>query len=65
MFANAAWREIHCLAERLGKFGFIDFSGVMGIDIKRQRFGHADGIAQLDRAAFGKSGSDDIFGHIA
>ena len=34
MFANAAWREIHGLAERLGKFGFIDLSGVVGIDIK-------------------------------
>ena len=40
-------------------------TGLMRIDIKRQRLGDADGISELDRAARGKACRHDVLGQIA
>ena len=55
MRANAARRQIHDFAQRLFDHGFIDLAGAVGIDVDRQRFGDADGVGELDRAAVGNA----------
>ena len=42
-----------------------DGAGVVRIDIERQRLRHADRIGQLDRAARGEAGGNDVLGEIA
>src|SRR5688572_4137993 len=37
-----------------------DCAGPMGVDIERERLGDADRISQLDRAALGEAGGDDV-----
>src|SRR5260370_29710031 len=37
----------------------------MGVDIDRQRPRHADRVSQLQRAALGEAGGDDVLGEIA
>ena len=51
MCTDAARRQIDQLLQDSGKFLFV--SGSCGIDIERQRFGDADRIGDLDRAALG------------
>ena len=43
----------------------VDRAGAVGIDIERQRLADADRIGELDRAARGEPGGDDILGEIA
>src|SRR5258708_1657148 len=38
--------------------------GPRRIDIAGERLGHADGIGELDRAALGEAGGDDILGEV-
>ena len=42
-----------------------DGAGAMRVDIERQRRGHADGVAELDGAARGKTRRDDVLGQVA
>ena len=42
-----------------------DGAGAVGVDIERQRLGDADRISELDRAARGEAGGDDVLGEIA
>src|SRR6187401_1833064 len=42
-----------------------DFAGAMGVDVQRQRLADPDRISELDGAAAGKAGGDDILGQIA
>src|SRR5690606_20359327 len=42
-----------------------DAAGAVGVDVERQRFGHADGIGELDRAALGEAGGDEVLGQVA
>src|SRR5258705_3409001 len=39
-------------------------SGTEGLDTYRDRFGNADGVRDLDFAAFGESGRDDILRYV-
>ena len=57
MRANATRGQVHHLLQHLFQLGLIDLAGAMGVDIERQRLGHADGIGKLDGAAIGKAGS--------
>src|SRR5205823_876385 len=40
-------------------------TGAVGVDIDRQRSRHADRVSELQSAAAGKTGSDDVLGDIA
>ena len=40
-------------------------AGAVQIDIDRQRLGDADGVGELQRAAVGETGGDDVLGEIA
>src|SRR6516225_6601202 len=51
--------------QKLLQLCFFDIAGAMGVDIERHRIGHPDRVSDLDRAAFGKSGGDDILSQIA
>ena len=63
MRADAARRQIHQLLQDRGELLLVRRSG--GIDIERQRLGDADRIGDLDRAALGEPGGDDVLGEIA
>src|ERR1700729_1529306 len=65
MLADAARRQIHRLRHGLLQLVLGYLTGAMGIDIDRQRSRHADGVSELQRAAIGKAGSDDVLGEIA
>ena len=39
--------------------------GAEGLDVQAHRLGHADRIGDLDLAAVGESGGDDVLGHPA
>src|SRR5687767_413796 len=41
--ADAARREVHELGQRLRKLDLVDLPGAAGVDIDRERLGHADG----------------------
>ena len=58
MLADPARAEIHQLLENLGQPVFVDpvATGAVGVDIHRQRPRYADGVGQLQRAAFGQAG---------
>src|SRR5216683_7526120 len=56
MLADAARRQIHRLGHSLLKLVLRHLSGVVGIDVDRQRPRHADGVSELQRAAIGKAG---------
>ena len=65
MLADAARRQVHHLAQRLLELGLVDLAGAVQVDIDRQRLGDADGVGELDRAAVGEAGRDDVLGEIA
>jgi hypothetical protein len=65
MRADAARGQVHDLADGLLDHLLGDFAGAMGVGVDRQRLGHADRIAQLDRAALGEAGGHDVLGEIA
>ena len=65
VIADAVGREVDELAERLFELAFLDLAGAVEIDIDRERLGDADGIGELDRAAIGELGGDDVLGEIA
>src|SRR5690606_5958812 len=54
--ANAARRQVDEFVQDLLETALVDLTRAVGVDIKRQRLGHADGIGNLDRAAVGKVG---------
>ena len=55
---------VHAQDRRLDRV-VADGAGVVGIDIERQRLRHADRIGELDRAARGEAGGDDVLGEVA
>src|SRR4051794_18230783 len=65
MGADAARRQIHRFRHRLLELVFAYLPGAVGIDIDRQRPRHADRVSELQRAAAGKAGGDDVLGEIA
>ena len=65
MLADAARRQVHDLAQRRLELGLVDLAGAVQVDIDRQRLGDADGIGELDGAAVGELGGDDVLGEIA
>ena len=48
MRADAARREIHQLLQHARQLLLVDLRGAVGVDIDRQRLGHADRIGELD-----------------
>ena len=66
--ADAARRqlaELLDLADRGLDAIVADRSGAMRVDVERQRLADTDRISELDRAAPGKTGGDDVLGEIA
>src|SRR4051794_10920205 len=68
MGSNAAWGELPELGDAADRrFDLIvaDAAGAVGVDIQRQRLADADRIGELDGAALGETGGNDVLGKIA
>ena len=65
MLANAARREVHDLHQRAFELGFVDAAGPVQVGVDRQRLGDADRVGELQGAALGQAGGDDVLGEIA
>src|SRR5882757_90135 len=65
MAADTARRQIHRLCRRLLELVFRHLPGAVGVDVDRQRTRHADRVGELQRAAVGETGRDDVLGDIA
>src|SRR5690606_3413105 len=56
-------------ADQLGQFALqhrlVDLARAVQVDVDRQGFGHADGVADLDGAAVGQTRRDDVLGQVA
>src|SRR4051794_4558133 len=68
MGADAARRELPELGDaayRRLDLIVADAAGAVGVDIKRQRLGNTNRVGELDGAALGKAGGDDVLGKIA
>ena len=52
-------------ADRLLQLFVADGAGAVRVDIERQRLGDADRIGELDGAAAGQTGGDDVLGEVA
>ncbi len=63
--ARGQTAELFDLADRVLDLVVADGAGAVGVDVERQRLRHADRIGQLDRAALGEAGGDDVLGQIA
>src|SRR5215469_5529874 len=64
-FNNALGRQLEVLAHQLLQLRLIDLAGSEGIDQNADRLSHAYGIGQLDLAAVGQTGSNDVLGDVA
>src|SRR5207302_8586270 len=64
MFPDAARGKPHNLEEGCLELFFRDLAGAVGIDIDGQRFGNADCVGKLERAALGEPGGDDVLGEV-
>ena len=64
MGPDPARREAHGVTDGLLDLGGIDLRRTMSVDIDRQRLRHANGIAELDRAALRQTRSADVLGQI-
>ena len=64
MPANAARTEVDEIAQRCLEAGFVAARSTIGVDIDGQRLRNTDRVGELDRAAVGKFGGDDILGQI-
>ena len=51
--------------DQLGQFFVGDLAGAPGLDHDRGRARHADGVGNLDQAARGQAGGDDVLGDVA
>ena len=56
-------REIR--ADEFADLGVGDVAGAEGIDVDADRFGDADGVGELEFAAIGEAGRNDVLGHVA
>ena len=65
MGADAARRQVHDPGDRTLDRRRVDLGGAEGVDVDRQRLGHADGIGELHRGALGHAGGDDVLGQVA
>src|SRR6266851_837151 len=65
MGTDAARREIEKLLQQGRELVFVDLAGARRVDIDGKRFRYADGIGELDGAALGEAGGDDVLGEIA
>ena len=65
MLANTARREINQLAQRINQRVFRDSTGLVRVQINRNRFGYTNRVGKLDGAARGITGGNHIFRQIA
>src|SRR5262249_53414384 len=63
--ADVGRREPKDLGQRLFELSLVDLAGAMHIDQHRHRIGDADGVGELDGAARGDAGGDDVLGEVA
>ena len=61
----AAGRRSNTSLDHLGDLQRVDRLGAERLDHDRHRVGHADGVGDLDLAAAGRAGGDDVLGHPA
>ena len=52
------------LADQLGDHRVGDLAGALGVDVDADRLGDADGVGELDLAALGQAGGDDVLGDV-
>ena len=59
---DGAGAQVEVFLDELADLLIGDLAGVEGLDVNRQRVGHADGIGHLDLAAVRQPGGDHILG---
>jgi hypothetical protein len=64
VLSDAARREVHHLAERLGQTFLVNLAGALAIDIDGKRLRYTDRIGNLDQAVFGEARRDDVLGEM-
>src|SRR4051794_13883652 len=64
MATDAARGEVHRLGGGLLELILRHLAGAVGVDVDRQRTRHTDGVGELERAAVGETGGDDVLGDI-
>ena len=57
--------EVEHLADELLDQRLVDVVRPEGLDVDRERVGDADRVGNLDLAALGEPGGDDVLGHVA
>ena len=62
---NTTGRQLEHLLDQAGDLGISKLPGAVGIHPHRHWLGHADGIGQLQLAAGGQTGTNDVLGHVA
>src|SRR3954470_7373771 len=65
MGADTARGQVHRLGDSLLELVLGDLSGAVGVDVDRQRPRHADGVGELQGAAIGQTGGNDVLGDVA
>src|SRR5438270_4938065 len=65
MAADATRGDIHRLGRRLLELVLRHLTGAVGVDVDRQRTRYADRVGELQRAAVGETGRDDVLGDVA
>src|SRR5690606_6855216 len=66
VLTNPARRQVDHVspAEHLGHLPFVELAGAVSLYIDRQRLRNADRVGDLDDAAVGEAGGDDVLGDI-
>ena len=65
VFANAARGKVDDFRQRPFELALVDPPGSVQVGVDRERSRDANGVGELQRAAIGEIGGDDIFGELA
>ena len=65
VLAEGAGAQVEVLADDPGQLGVGELAGPERLDHHRDRVGDADRVGDLDLAALGEPGGDDVLGHVA
>src|SRR4051794_22547461 len=65
MLADAARGQVHGFGHDLLELVLGHVAGAVGVDVDRQRPRYADRVGELQGAAAGEAGGDDVLGYVA
>ena len=60
---DRTWPQIEVFVDQFFDLFIADLARAEGLDVDTQWLGHADGVGELDFAAVGEAGGDDVFGN--